>query len=65
MKRDLSFVFDTNTLISAVMIRSSEPRRAFNKALDHGKILFSPPTLDELNDGLNRERLKPYPHPVA
>lgn len=60
MKRELLFVFDTNTLISAVMIRTSTPRKAFNKALDQGKILLSPPTLDELNNVLNREKLKPY-----
>ena len=60
MKRDRLFVFDTNTLVSAVMIRSSKPRQAFNKALDHGKILLSQAVLDELSDVFNREKLKPY-----
>ncbi len=57
MKNNLLFVFDTNTLVSAVMIRDSKPRQAFNKALDLGKILLSLPVLDELNDVLNREKL--------
>ena len=39
------YVFDTNTLISAVLLGNSVPARAFRYALEHGQVLLSPATL--------------------
>jgi uncharacterized protein len=41
-------VFDTNVLISAFLFPDSTPRRAFDFALDHGKMPISLPLLREL-----------------
>jgi len=50
----LRYVFDTNTLISAAPFEGSTPDRAVRWALQHGRVLVSPDTLDELVDGLRR-----------
>ncbi len=47
-------VFDTNVCISAVLLKRSVARRAFDKALDEGELLVSVETLDELNKVLGR-----------
>jgi putative PIN family toxin of toxin-antitoxin system len=60
MSGELRLVFDTNTLISALLIADSKPREAFSKALDEGKLLLSPAVLDELNEVLRRPKLRPY-----
>jgi uncharacterized protein len=43
------YVFDTNVLVSALLFANSSPRKAFELALDIGKILISKETVDELN----------------
>ena len=48
------FVFDTNALISAALLKRSVPRQAFDKALDEGELLVSVETIDELNRVLRR-----------
>ena len=52
--------FDTNVIVSAVLLAASVPRRAFDKALDEGKILISVPTLLELSEALSRKKLNAY-----
>jgi predicted nucleic acid-binding protein len=42
------FVFDTNVLVSALLFTNSLPKKAFERALDIGKILISQETVDEL-----------------
>ncbi|HEX5708004.1 MAG TPA: putative toxin-antitoxin system toxin component, PIN family [Pyrinomonadaceae bacterium] len=59
-KNDLRFVLDTNVIVSAVLLPGSTPRRAFDKALDEGKILLSVPTLLELAEVLGRKKLEKY-----
>src|SRR4030042_5372408 len=54
------YVFDTNVIVSALLVEQAMPARAFRAALDHGEILLSRPVLKELNEGLTREKLKPY-----
>ena len=49
------FVFDTNTLISALLFKDSTPRKALDRALEKGKILVSLDSLDELNEVLGRK----------
>lgn len=48
------FVFDTNAIISAALLKGSVSRRAFDKALGSGKLLVSTETVEELNDVLAR-----------
>jgi len=54
------FVFDTSAIISAVLLKRSVSRRAFDKALGEGEILVSAETIDELNRVLGREDFARY-----
>ena len=53
-------VFDTNTLISALLFKNSVPGRAFYLVLDQGKILVSTETLEELVEVINRPKFDKY-----
>lgn len=54
------YVFDTNTLISAVLFEGSTPGRAFRKALNRGVLLTSQGALDEMSAVLEREKFARY-----
>ena len=54
------YVIDTNTLVSALLLKNSTPRKAFDKALETGEILVSLEVVDELNDVLGREKFNKY-----
>ena len=54
------FVFDTNVLISAALLKQSISRTALDKALDEGEILASIETVNELNSVLGREKFSRY-----
>ena len=54
------FVLDTNTIISALLLRTSIPRRAFDRAFDTGIVLVSDATIAELTDVLQRNRFDKY-----
>ncbi len=54
------FVFDTNTIISALLFKDSTPRKALDRALVLGEILISLPVVDELSDVLGREKFNRY-----
>ena len=56
-------VFDTNSLISALLIRSSVSRAAFDKALDHYLILISDETATEFENVAGREKFEVYLRP--
>jgi len=56
----LRSVFDTNVLVSALLLADSIPRRAFDRALANGEVLLSFPVLAELNDVLGREQFGKY-----
>lgn len=56
----MRFVLDTNVIVSAVLLADSVPRRAFDKALDEGKILISAPALLELAEVLSRRKFNKY-----
>jgi len=60
MKTETRYVFDTSVIVSALLIRDSKPRQAFDLALDHGVILLSLPTLKELSDVLSRPKFDRY-----
>jgi putative PIN family toxin of toxin-antitoxin system len=53
-------VFDTNSLISALLVRTSTPREAFDKALDHYQILVSEATMEEFDDVAGRGKFTSY-----
>lgn len=56
----MRFVFDTNVIVSAALLATSIPRKAFDKGLDEGKVLLSVPVLLELADVLSRKKLDKY-----
>jgi putative PIN family toxin of toxin-antitoxin system len=53
-------VFDTSTLISAVLRPTSVPRQAFLKAIAQAELCASPTTLAELEQVLTREKFDRY-----
>jgi len=54
------FVFDTNAIVSAALLRRSVTRQALDKALEEGELLVSRATVEELNDVLRREAFERY-----
>lgn len=52
------YVFDTNTLVSALLFENSIPGRAFMRALAQGDILAE--TLAELAEVLKRKKFRRY-----
>jgi putative PIN family toxin of toxin-antitoxin system len=56
----LRFVFDNNVLISAALIKSSVPDKAFDKAMNEGILLYSCETLLELEEVLGRQKFRKY-----
>ena len=60
MPTDLRLVFDTNVIVSALLLRRSPSRRAFDKALGEGKLLLSSEVAAELSDVLGRQSFDRY-----
>ena len=54
------FVFDTNAIVSAVLLSKSVSRQAFDKGVKEGVMLISAETITELNDVLKREKFNKY-----
>jgi hypothetical protein len=54
------FVLDTNTLVSALLVRRSVPRQAFDYAFEHGTVLVSQATLAEVTEVLYRPKFDRY-----
>ncbi|MBN4063640.1 putative toxin-antitoxin system toxin component, PIN family [Cardiobacterium sp. AH-315-I02] len=53
-------VFDTNTLISGLLLPDSQPAHAVKKGLHEGKIIVSSNTLNELAEVLSRAKFNRY-----
>lgn len=53
-------VFDTNVLVSALLLSKSKPRKALDLALRRGKILLSFSVLAELYEVLSRKQFRRY-----
>lgn len=53
-------VFDTNVLISALLISNSKPALALKKAENYGTVLYSFAMLKEIEDVLSRPKFLPY-----
>ncbi|MBM3127467.1 MAG: putative toxin-antitoxin system toxin component, PIN family [Chloroflexi bacterium] len=60
MPTDLRFVFDTSAIVSAVLLKHSVVRQAFDKAVAQGKLLVSQATIDEVNEVLRRKGFDKY-----
>jgi len=56
----LRCVFDTNVLVSALLLPESKPRQALGLALRKGKVLLSFAALAELYEVLTRKRFRKY-----
>ena len=54
------FVFDTNAIVSAALLKQSVSRKALDKALEKGELLVSVETIDELNQVLSRADFSKY-----
>lgn len=53
-------VFDTNVIVSALLLPDSKPRHALNRALREGRVLVSFAALAELYEVLSRKRFRLY-----
>ena len=53
-------VFDSNVLVSALLLPDSKPRHALELALQEGKVLLSFATLAELYEVLGRKKFLRY-----
>lgn len=60
MTNNRRWVIDTNTVVSALLFADSVPRQALDWARQHGKILQSSATIDELNQVLRRRKFDRY-----
>ena len=54
------FVFDTNAVVSAALLKRSVARQAFDQAFAEGDLLISIETIDELNQVLGRADFSRY-----
>lgn len=53
-------VFDTNVLVSALLVSDSKPRQALDRALREGKVLLSFAALAELYEVLSKRKFRRY-----
>jgi len=60
MAKKKRFVFDTNVIVSALLIKKSVARRAFDKAREAGDFLLSFEVIEELYDVLGRPAFDRY-----
>ena len=60
MPAELRFVIDTNAIVSALLLKQSVTRQAFDRANERGKLLVSEVTVAELNDVLHRKGFDKY-----
>lgn len=63
MNSNARFVFDTNVLVSALILGNSKPGQAFRNALQSGQILLSLPALEEIAEVISREKFERYVTP--
>jgi uncharacterized protein len=55
-----TFVFDTNSLISAFILADSKNRQSYNKAFNTGMLVYSKATFDEFIDVFIRSKFEKY-----
>jgi len=54
------YVIDTNVLVSALLVKNSQPFQVIQKIEQEGIILYSEATISELNQVLNRQKFDKY-----
>jgi putative PIN family toxin of toxin-antitoxin system len=62
MPTDMRYIFDTNVIVSALLLKNSVARQAFDRALGQGKLLISQATIEELYNVLRRTDFDKYVH---
>jgi uncharacterized protein len=60
MTTDLRVVFDTNVVISAMLLPLSVPRRALDRAMQEGRSLISAATATELDEVIHLPKFDKY-----
>ncbi|MFM1843741.1 MAG: hypothetical protein RLZZ490_2484 [Cyanobacteriota bacterium] len=55
-----NYVLDTNIIVSALLFKNSQPRRALDKAKHQGTILMSPLIWEEITEVLKRPKFERY-----
>jgi uncharacterized protein len=60
MKKIKHFVFDTNSLMSAFLIKSSVSARALDAALEKGRLVMSESCLQEFSEVIFRKKFDAY-----
>ena len=60
MPTERHFVFDTNVIVSALLLKQSVTRQAFDRAIEQGNLLVSQATTEELNEVLRRKGFDKY-----
>jgi len=60
MKNERRFVFDTNVIISAALIKNSVSRQAYDMASRHGMLYASRSIIAELQEKLSLEKFNKY-----
>ncbi len=60
MRSKARYVFDTNTIVSALLFEHSKPGQAFFTALHRGEVLVSLPLLTEIQGVLGRRKFDRY-----
>ncbi len=60
MRNKPRYVFDTNTIVSALLFENSNPGRALQEATDRGALLLSLEIAEELAEVLRRNKFDRY-----
>jgi len=60
MRNKPCYVFDTNTIVSALLFDNSNPGRALQEATDRGALLLSMEIAEELAEVLRRDKFDRY-----
>lgn len=60
MSSKVRYVFDTNVIVSSLLLENGNPSKAFPYALRHGEVLLSLELLEELSDVLGRKKFNRF-----
>ena len=60
MRNKPRYVFDTNTIVSALLFDDGNPGRAFQEATNQGALLLSMETAEEIAEVLRRDKFDRY-----
>lgn len=60
MPTERRFVFDTNVIVSALLLKQSIVRQAFDKAIEQGRLMVPQAVIEKLNEVLRRKGFEKY-----